>query len=73
MVFTTNKPLAAWADGLHDADLAEAIFDRVLARGRLTRTHRAQLPHPPHRTASLGAPRTGRLNFRNPQGAGQMR
>lgn len=34
MVFTTNKPLAAWADVLHDADLAEAIIDRVLARGR---------------------------------------
>ena len=35
MVFTTNKPLAAWADVLHDADFAEAIIDRVLARGRL--------------------------------------
>lgn len=34
MVFTTNKPLAAWADVLHDPDLAEAIIDRVLARGR---------------------------------------
>lgn len=34
MIFTTNKPLAAWADVLHDADLAEAIIDRVLAHGR---------------------------------------
>ncbi|HNR99955.1 MAG TPA: IS21-like element helper ATPase IstB [Planctomycetota bacterium] len=34
MVFTTNKPLAAWANVLHDPDLAEAIIDRVLARGR---------------------------------------
>jgi len=34
VVFTTNKPLAAWADVLHDADLAEAIIDRVLERGR---------------------------------------
>ena len=34
MLFTTNKPLAAWADVLHDADLAEAIIDRVLERGR---------------------------------------
>ncbi len=34
MIFTTNKPLAAWADVLHDADLAEAIIDRVLERGR---------------------------------------
>ena len=35
MVFTTNKPFASWAAVLHDADLAEAILDRVLARGRL--------------------------------------
>ena len=35
MVFTTNKPLAAWAHVLHDPDLAEAILDRVLERGRL--------------------------------------
>ena len=34
MVITTNKPLATWATVLHDADLAEAIIDRVLARGR---------------------------------------
>ena len=34
IVFTTNKPLAAWADVLHDAGLAEAIIDRVLERGR---------------------------------------
>jgi DNA replication protein DnaC len=35
MVFTTNKPLAAWGNVLHDSDLAEAIIDRLLARGRL--------------------------------------
>jgi len=36
MVFTTNKsPLTAWAEVLHDHDLAEAIVDRVLERGRL--------------------------------------
>ena len=34
MIFTTNKPLAAWGRVLHDADLAEAILDRVLERGR---------------------------------------
>ena len=32
MIFTTNKPLAAWGRVLHD--LAEAILDRVLERGR---------------------------------------
>jgi DNA replication protein DnaC len=35
MLFTTNKPLAAWGIVLHDPDLAEAIIDRVLERGRL--------------------------------------
>jgi hypothetical protein len=34
MVFTTNKPLPAWGRVLHDPDLAEAILDRVLERGR---------------------------------------
>jgi DNA replication protein DnaC len=35
IVITTNKPLAAWGTVLHDPDLAEAILDRVLERGRL--------------------------------------
>jgi DNA replication protein DnaC len=36
MLFTTNKsPLTAWGDVLHDHDLAEAIVDRVLEKGRL--------------------------------------
>lgn len=34
MIFTTNKPLGAWGRVLHDPDLAEAILDRVLERGR---------------------------------------
>ena len=35
MVFTTNKPIEAWGKALHDPDLAEAILDRVLERGRV--------------------------------------
>lgn len=35
MIFTTNKPLAAWGKVLHDPDVAEAILDRVLERGRV--------------------------------------
>jgi hypothetical protein len=35
VIFTTNKPLAAWGVVLHDPDLAEAILDRVLERGRV--------------------------------------
>lgn len=36
MIFTTNKsPLTQWGAALHDPDLAEAIADRVLERGRL--------------------------------------
>jgi hypothetical protein len=36
IVFTTNKsPLTAWGSVLHDHDLGEAVFDRILERGRL--------------------------------------
>jgi hypothetical protein len=35
MIFTTNKPLAGWGRVLHDEDLAHAIVDRILERGRL--------------------------------------
>ena len=37
MVFTTNKDPKRWGDVLHDDDLAEAIVDRILDRGRLLR------------------------------------
>ena len=38
MVFTTNKdPDNEWGDVLHDDDLAAAIVDRILERGRLLR------------------------------------
>ncbi len=33
ILLTTNKPLAAWGDVVHDGDLAEAIVDRLLERG----------------------------------------
>jgi DNA replication protein DnaC len=35
MIFTTNKPLSEWGRVLHDDDLAAAILDRILERGRL--------------------------------------
>ena len=35
MIFTTNKPLSEWGKVLHDEDLATAILDRILERGRL--------------------------------------
>ncbi|EQD55202.1 transposition helper protein, partial [mine drainage metagenome] len=35
MVLTTNKPVEGWGKVLHDPDLAEAILDRVLERGRV--------------------------------------
>ena len=37
MIFTTNKSLKGWGRVLHDEDLAHAIIDRVLERGRLLR------------------------------------
>ena len=35
ILFTTNKPLKDWGAALHDYDLAEAIIERVLERGRI--------------------------------------
>jgi DNA replication protein DnaC len=37
MIFTTNKPLNEWGKVLHDEDLAAAILDRILERGRFIR------------------------------------
>lgn len=37
MLFTTNKHPKRWGAALHDEDLAEAIVDRILERGRLLR------------------------------------
>ena len=52
MLFTTNKPpLTAWGEVLHDHDLAEAIVDRVLERGRLV-----LLDGPSDRTRHLDLP-----------------
>jgi DNA replication protein DnaC len=48
MLFTTNKPLNQWGRVLHDPDLAEAITDRVLERGRFI-----QLRGPSYRTRHL--------------------
>jgi DNA replication protein DnaC len=56
MLLTTNKPLAALGDVLHDADLAEAIVDRLLERGahfamrgRSYRTRHLTEEEQPHR------------------------
>jgi DNA replication protein DnaC len=37
MIFTTNKSPKHWGQALHDDDLADAIVDRILERGRLLR------------------------------------
>jgi DNA replication protein DnaC len=50
-IFTTNKPIEAWGTVLHDPDLAEAILDRALERGRIF-----QLRGPSYRTRHLRAP-----------------
>ena len=49
MIFTTNKPLHAWGGVLHDEDLAHAIVDRILERGRML-----TLDGPSMRTRHLG-------------------
>jgi len=54
-IVTTNKPLASLGQVLHDADLAEAILDRLLERGThfvlrgrsyRTRHHREEVTQP---------------------------
>jgi DNA replication protein DnaC len=66
LLFTTNKPLAAWGHVLHDPDLAEAILDRVLERGRhiqlrgssyRTRHHKPEEENPENRSTPSPAPR----------------
>src|SRR5207244_2928368 len=59
MLFTTNKPLAAWGLVLHDPDLAEAILDRVLERGRLVELRGAS-----YRTRHLKRAEPGRSPLR---------
>ncbi len=49
MIFTTNKPLKSWGAVLHDEDLAHAIVDRILERGRIL-----HLDGPSMRTKHLG-------------------
>jgi DNA replication protein DnaC len=49
MIFTTNKALTAWGRVLHDEDLAQAILDRILERGRVL-----TLDGPSMRTRHLG-------------------
>ncbi|MGE5716622.1 MAG: IS21-like element helper ATPase IstB [Acidobacteriota bacterium] len=48
-IFTTNKSLDSWGRVLHDDDLAAAIVDRVLERGR-----HLKLDGPSMRTRHLG-------------------
>jgi hypothetical protein len=67
MLFTTNKsPLTQWGEALHDSDLADAIVDRTLERGRLLildgpshRTRLLDLDTEPHHAANRGARLSG--------------
>ena len=57
MLFTTNKQTAEWGTVLHDHDLADAIVDRILERGRTLK-----LDGPSYRTRHLsldGQPQAG--------------
>ncbi len=57
MVFTTNKPVEQWGKVLHDPDLAEAILDRVLERGRVL-----NLKGPSYRTRHLRSGETAKVS-----------
>ena len=54
MIFTTNKDTEVWGRVLHDADLADAILDRVLERGRIIK-----LSGPSYRTRHLASAARG--------------
>ena len=65
MILTTNKPLVAWGEVLHDPDLGEAIVDRILERGRYidvdgpsyrTRHIDPSILPPPARVSGKGRP-----------------
>lgn len=85
MIFTTNKPLDAWGHVLHDKDLAAAIVDRILERGRLLKLDGPSIrakhlglddPTDEAPTQPAGASEFTGKSFRNPQergpGVGQM-
>ena len=79
MIFTTNKSLEEWGRVLHDPDLAQAITDRVLERGRLfqldgpsMRTRHLELDEHPSDKASFQAGRISGMplaEFLEPTGA----
>jgi DNA replication protein DnaC len=69
MLFTTNKPLSGWGRVLHDEDLAQAIVDRVLERGRLLtldgpsmRTKHLGLDQAPPEASNQGADNLARIS-----------
>ncbi|MGH2610128.1 MAG: IS21-like element helper ATPase IstB [Tepidiformaceae bacterium] len=71
ILVTTNKPLAAWGDVVHDGDLAEAIVDRLLERGahfalrgRSYRTRHLKEEDHPTRPATTAEPPRGVTEFR---------
>lgn len=64
MLFTTNKHPKHWGRALHDEDLAEAIVDRILERGRLLR-----LDGPSIRTKHLPSDELGGSNQQDSSGS----
>lgn len=67
-IFTTNKHPKRWGAALHDEDLAEAIVDRVLERGRLLRARRRlRADQAPARRRARRGPSglNGQQNLRN--------
>jgi len=69
MIFTTNKPTSAWGRVLHDEDLAQAIVDRILERGRLLtldgpsmRTKHLRLDEPPSESSNQAGDNLARIS-----------
>jgi hypothetical protein len=64
MIFTTNKDPKRWGSVLHYDDLAEAIVDRILERGRLLRLDGSSL-----RTKHLAADELSETSYAQPEPA----
>jgi DNA replication protein DnaC len=60
MIFTTNKELDQWGRVLHDQDLADAIVDRILERGRHLKLDgpSGRTRHIPEESADAAEPQT---------------
>jgi DNA replication protein DnaC len=72
MIFTTNKLPKNWGRVLHDDDLAEAIVDRVMERGRLIQMDGPSIRNPHGEESSSEAPGTSGQDLKRARISGKL-